>query len=467
METPTPAGRAFNGNRENDHAPRSSTLASELDVLVVVGTRPEAIKLVPVILQLQESDAFHPVVISTGQHHLMVEEVMQLAGIEVDAVVCAGAGSGGLNELLPSVMRGFEDFCATTYGMSGSQLPTPDDLNPGSRPCVTLVHGDTTSALAAALASFHLRIPVAHVEAGLRTGGSIMEPFPEELNRQAIGRIASLHLAPTGKSAENLIREGVPLAQVLVTGNTAIDAFRWALGLDISYSDERVEAVHSADSRVVLVTAHRRESWGGGLARIADATLRLAERFPETKFIVCVHPNPIVQRELGQPLEGAANICATGPLPYLEFARLIERSHFVITDSGGIQEEAPSIGRPVLVTREMTERGEALAAGTVELVGTDPERIEAAAARLLTDPKAYAAAANAHNPYGDGHAAERIVTALAHIRGSSTAPAPFGPIYERGHVLEVAGYGSSFPARSGSERPPSAVAAVSGASPQA
>lgn len=435
--------------------------AAELDVLVVVGTRPEAIKLVPVILQLRESDSFRPVVISTGQHHLMVEEVMRLAGIEVDAVVGAGTGSGGLNELFPSVMVAFEEFCASRYGMSGSQLPTPQDLNPGARPCVTLVHGDTTSALAAALASFHLRIPVAHVEAGLRTGGSIMEPFPEELNRQAIGRIASLHLAPTGKCAENLIREGVPIAQVLVTGNTAIDAFRWALSLDTGYGDERVEAIDCSDSRVVLVTAHRRESWGGGLARIAEATLRLSERFPDTEFIVCVHPNPLVQRELGQPLADTPNICTTGPLPYLEFARLIARSHFVITDSGGIQEEAPSIGRPVLVTRETTERGEAVAAGTVRLVGTDPATIESAASRLMTDAGAYAEAANARNPYGDGRAAERIVAALAHLRGNGRAPAPFGPSYERGHVLEVAGYGGFAPRGSGGDQVPSKAAAAS------
>lgn len=446
-------------------APASRTLVSNTrhgrcDVLIVVGTRPEAVKMLPVILELADSELFEPVVLSTGQHEAMVEEILQLAGIRVDAILAPPVGSGGLNALLPAVMRGFSDYCEERYGFD---LPAgPAAGQAGRRPCGVLVQGDTTSALAAALAAFHLRIPVIHVEAGLRTGGSVVEPFPEELNRQAISRIACLHLAPTATSAENLIREQVPMGRILVTGNTAIDAFRFALGLDVAFTDPRLERIDGGNRRMVLVTAHRRESWGGGLGRIAEAVARLAARYPEVDFVVSVHPNPIVQRELGEPLDGFANTCVTEPLGYGAFARLIARSCLAITDSGGIQEEAPAVDTPVLVTRETTERVEALAAGTVRLVGTDPGRIEQAASSLLDDPSAHALMADAPNPYGDGRAAARIVNALAHMRGHADAPAPFGPGYERARVIEVTGVAAAGDGSSPGQAGPELVPAFAG-----
>ncbi len=412
-----------------------------LDVLVAVGTRPEAIKMLPVILALRASRVFRPVVLSTGQHPEMVADVLNLGGVSVDSVLCEGANGGGLNGLFPAVMVGFEQFCNREYGSSEPRLPHAADLQPGGRPCAVLVHGDTTSALAVAMAAFHMRIPVVHVEAGLRTGGSVLEPFPEEMNRQAISRIACLHFAPTRLCAENLIREGVPYAQVMVTGNTAIDALMWALSLELPIANAQVEAIVQGDRRVVAVTAHRRESWGGGLARVAEAIKRLAQRYPEVEFVVAVHPNPLVKRELGEPLAGLANVTATPPLGYLDFARLMERCELVITDSGGLQEEAPALNKPVLVTRDATERNEGLLAGTLELVGSDSARIEASAARLLDDPGAYAQVARARNPYGDGRAASRVVAALSHLRGVGSAAKGFGSHYDPFAVLQVAGFG--------------------------
>ena len=417
-----------------------SSQSEKLSVLVAVGTRPEAIKMVPVILALKESNAFRPVVLSTGQHTHMVQQVLALADIRVDAVLGGDGGAAGLNGLFPAVMTGFERFCNETYGAAEARLPMASDLLPGGRPCAVLVHGDTSSALAVALAAFHLRIPVVHVEAGLRTGGSVLEPFPEEMNRQAISRIACLHFAPTRLCAENLIREGVPYAQVLVTGNTAIDALNWALTLNRPFASQPVESIVNGERRVVAVTAHRRESWGGGLARVADAVKRLAYRYPDVEFVVSVHPNPLVKRELGEPLAGIDNVTATQPMGYLDFARLIARSELVITDSGGLQEEAPALNKPVLVTRDTTERTEGLIAGTVELVGSDSDRIEARAARLLDDPVAYSAMARAQNPYGDGRAASRIVGALIHLRGAGRAADSFGSDYDPLEVLRVAGY---------------------------
>jgi UDP-N-acetylglucosamine 2-epimerase (non-hydrolysing) len=279
----------------------------------------------------------------------------------------------------------------------------------------TLVHGDTTSALAAALASFHLRIPVIHVEAGLRTGGYNFLPFPEELNRQLITCIVSFHLAPTAKNQENLVRESVPADQIFVTGNTGIDALRWAALLDVPIGDPALAEMLDRGEEFVVVTAHRRENWGGGLAGIAEGVARVARTHENVRFVVSVHPNPAVRSELGPPLEGLANVLLTPPLPYAEFARRLGHCKFAVTDSGGIQEEAPSLGKPVLVTRNSTERTEGVEAGTLRLVGTDPERIAAFATELLDDPGSYARMASAENPYGNGRAAERIVAALEHL----------------------------------------------------
>ena len=416
-------------------------LMNPIRILVVVGTRPEAVKLVPIILALRESPCFDPIVVATGQHHRMVSEIFALAEIHTDADLWIGGHrSAGLNELVASVLRRFEDFCVGSFGDHGATVAPVEDVLSGDYPSAVLVHGDTSSAMAAALAAFHLRIPVVHVEAGLRTGGTILTPFPEELNRQLVSCIASFHLAPTAANAENLIRENISHERIFVTGNTSIDALKWAASLEVPYDDPRVQDADASGDRIVVVTGHRRENWNGGLAGIAEGVARIARTHPETRFVVPLHPNPRVREALSPPLEDMANVILTEPLGYASFSRLLARCYFAITDSGGIQEEAPALGKPVIVVRDETERGEGVEAGTLLLVGTDPLAIESAGALLLDDPVAYQQMADAPNPYGDGRAAERIVGALEHLLNGGSPPAPYGPGYSRHAVLEAAGY---------------------------
>jgi UDP-N-acetylglucosamine 2-epimerase (non-hydrolysing) len=416
------------------------TTAPKLTVPVVVGTRPEAIKLVPIILALRDSESFHPIVVSTGQHHRMVGEIFDLAEIETDIDLWVGAGRAQLNERVASVMGRFEDFCREWFGAEGKAVASTEEVLSGHFPLTVLVHGDTSSALAAALAAFHLRIPVMHIEAGLRTGGLNLTPFPEELNRRMISEIACFHFAPTPTNQQNLQRENIDVSQILITGNSGIDALHWASGLEVPFADPAVEAVLSSDHQVVVVTAHRRENWEGGLAGIAEGVVRLAKSHTDARFVIPLHPNPLVRERLGKPLEEIANVLLTEPLGYAGFARLLGRSRIVITDSGGIQEEAPSLDKPVLVTRSETERREGIAVGTLRLVGTDPDRIYSEGHRLLTDDRAYAAMAAAPNPYGDGHAADRILAALEHLHHGGIPPEPFGSGYSRHAVLTAAGY---------------------------
>ena len=419
-----------------------STEAPRLPAVVVVGTRPEAIKLVPLILALRDSDHYRPVVISTGQHHAMVEEVLALAGITPDAQLWVGRGHPSLNSRVAAFMRRFEDYLSTTFPDVTGERPTRDQVLGGTFPVGVLVHGDTSSAFAAALAAFHLRIAVGHVEAGLRTGGFNFSPFPEELNRQMISCIAAMHFAPTPANEENLVRENIPADQVFVTGNTGIDALQWAAGLDVPIDDPKLEELIESDARVVLVTAHRRENWGAGLAAIAAGVARVANAHPDVRFVLPLHPNPRVHGDLRPGLESLENVLLIGQLRYAAMARLLARCDLVITDSGGLQEEAPSLSKPVLVTRASTERTEGVTAGTLRLVGTDPERIEYETNRLLDDPVEYAAMATAVNPYGDGHAAERIVAAVEHVWTGTHAPRSFGTGYSRTAILEAAGYDS-------------------------
>jgi UDP-N-acetylglucosamine 2-epimerase (non-hydrolysing) len=409
-------------------------------MIVVVGTRPEAIKLVPLILALERSELYEPVVISTGQHERMVTEIFDLAGITVDAHLFVGGTRARLNVRVATLMQRFEDYIAGSYADLNGEKATREQVLAGEYPVSVIVHGDTSSAFAAALAAFHLRIPVIHVEAGLRTGGLNLSPFPEELNRQLITCIAALHLAPTDKNEENLVRENVPAGLVFVTGNTGIDALHWAAGLDVPIRNTAVAELVAGDDRFVLVTAHRRENWGGGLAGIAEGVARVATSHPDVRFLLPLHPNPAVRAELCPALEPVANVLLVEPFRYTAMARVLARCELVITDSGGLQEEAPSLGKPVLVARDSTERTEGVEAGTLRLVGTEPARIAHETARLLDDPAAYAAMAHAENPYGDGHAAERIVAMLAHLHGRAPAPLPFGPGYTRSAVLEAAGY---------------------------
>jgi UDP-N-acetylglucosamine 2-epimerase (non-hydrolysing) len=413
---------------------------TKLVVPIVVGTRPEAIKLVPIIVALRHSEYYDPIVISTGQHNRMVEYIFELADIKPDVTLWAGSRRAALNERVASVMQRFEDFCVERFDLDPDATPTVADVLAGRHPATVLVHGDTSSAMAAALSAFHLRIPVMHVEAGLRTGGNNLVPFPEELNRQVISTIAAMHFAPTSANMENLVRENIPVGQIFVTGNTGIDALHWASKIDVKFANPELQALHDSDKRVVVVTAHRRENWGDGLRGIAEGVARIAQAHPEVHCVLPVHPNPRVREVLTERLTGFDNVLLAEPLGYATFARLLGRAHLVITDSGGIQEEAPSLGKPVLVTRETTERTEGLEAGTLRLVGTDPGVIFAEASRLLDDHAAYARMAEAENPYGDGRAAERIVAALEHILLGSDPPTQFGPGYNRIAVSLAAGF---------------------------
>jgi len=336
-------------------------------------------------------------------------------------------------------MQRFEDFCVERFDIDPDRIPSREDILAGRHPAMVLVHGDTSSAMAAALSSFHLRIPVMHVEAGLRTGGSNLTPFPEELNRQVISTIAAMHFAPTSENLGNLVRENIPVEQVFVTGNTGIDALQWSSRMDVKSANADLEELAQSDRRIVVVTAHRRENWGDGLRGIAEGVARLADRHPETGFVLPVHPNPRVREVLTERLVGLDNVLLTEPLGYATFARLLARSTIVITDSGGVQEEAPSLGKPVLVTRETTERTEGLAAGTLRLVGTNPQVIFDEGNRLLESEGAYREMAEAENPYGDGRAAERIVAALEHLLLGTDPPTQFGTGYSRAAVAMVSG----------------------------
>jgi UDP-N-acetylglucosamine 2-epimerase (non-hydrolysing) len=414
-------------------------MSEKVTVPIVVGTRPEAIKLVPIILALRDSRSFQPVVVSTGQHHRMVDEVFGLAGISTDVQLWSGGLRSRLNERVATVMRRFEDYCVEMYGEHDGQVAPATEILSGAYPACVLVHGDTSSAMSAALAAFHLRIPVMHVEAGLRSG-STLSPFPEEMNREIISCIACFHFAPTESNQEHLVREDIPANQVFVTGNTGIDALHWAVGLEVPFTDPKVEEAATCSDRLVVVTAHRRESWGGGLHNVAEGVAAIARTHPDVRVVVPLHPNPRVREEMTGPFGGLDNVLLTEPLGYAEFARLLSRATIVVTDSGGIQEEAPSLGKPVLVARETTERTEGVEAGTLKLVGTDPGRIALEGGLLLDDPAAYLRMAGAPNPYGDGRAAQRIVAALEQLRHGGEAPEPFGAGYTRHAVLAAAGY---------------------------
>ena len=405
-------------------------------ILVVAGTRPEAIKLVPMILAMKASEVFEPQVVSTGQHHEMVEEVFGLAGISIDFNLWVGGARNELNDRVREVMARLDDFIRVEYGADGTVKQY--EVVAGNYPIAIFVHGDTTSAFAAALTAFHLRIPVVHVEAGLRTGSNL-SPFPEELNRELITCIAAFHLAPTSHNLQNLIRENVPVEQIFITGNTGIDALEWAAGLNVEFSDQTVAEIAATDRRVITITAHRRENWGDGLEGIAAGVRMLAVDHPNDYFVIPQHPNPEVRKHW-ETLNDLPNVCLTDAHSYPEFARLMARSYLIITDSGGIQEEAPSLDKPVLVCRDSTERREGLEAGTLKLVGTDPVKIREEAGILLDDEHAYQEMAEAENPYGDGRASERIVAAMTYLYRGGRLPDPFHSSFSRAAVIEASGY---------------------------
>jgi len=409
-----------------------------LHAVFIVGTRPEAIKMLPLIVAMRESARFEPVVVSTGQHAEMVASVLSIGDIRPDVTFDLPAGPRTLNELFAFILTHLEDYLGDRFG---PPVPPEEASYATGYPAACFVHGDTTSAAASALAAFHLHLPVVHVEAGLRTSNTL-SPFPEELNRQLISRIAALHLAPTIRNKANLMGEGIPYGRIFVTGNTAIDALHLAVSQDDRFEDERLTDLDVPEPpRVVVVTAHRRENWGAPLERIADAVAQCARAYPDVRFVVALHPNPAVAGILTSRLGDLENVTLIEAMKYIEFARLLKLATLAITDSGGIQEEAPALGTPVICVRESTERQEGVDAGTVELVGTSTERIVASVRTLLDDPAERRRRSRTANPYGDGRASARIVRALEHIVFNSEAPTPFGPGFDRNEVLAAGGSG--------------------------
>lgn len=366
-----------------------------MKTLCVFGTRPEAIKMAPLVLALASDERFEAKVCVTGQHREMLDQVLELFNIEADFDLNIMKPGQDLTDVSTSIMQGLKSVF-TSF-----------------KPDIVLVHGDTATTFAASLAAYYHQIPVAHVEAGLRTG-NLYSPWPEEGNRKLTGALATLHFAPTETSHANLIREGVHPENITITGNTVIDALLDVISrLD---QDTALRAKASAPSafldnarKLILVTGHRRESFGDGFERICQALMEVAQLHPEVDIVYPVHLNPNVREPVNRLLTGIANIYLIEPLDYLPFVYMMSRAHIILTDSGGIQEEAPSLGKPVLVMRDTTERPEAVAAGTVKLVGTETANIVRELNRLLADTDAYREMSYSHNPYGDGKACELII----------------------------------------------------------
>ena len=364
-------------------------------VIVVIGTRPEAIKLAPVVLELQRHPAhFETQICVTGQHREMLDQMLRVFGLRPH------------HDL--GVMKAGQDLTEVTAAC----LTGLDRVLRQERPTVVLVQGDTTTTFATALAAYYHHIPVGHIEAGLRTGRKY-DPFPEEINRRLATHLSDFHFAPTEVARSNLLREGVSPENILVTGNTVIDALLLTQARLAEEPRLAVDQLGPTDGlRVILVTAHRRESFGPRFRRICEAVRTVAERRRDVLVVYPVHLNPNVQAPVREILDGVSNVRLLAPLDYLSFVACMQRAYILLTDSGGIQEEGPSLGKPVLVMREVSERPEAIAAGTACLTGTDPERIVGAVSSLLDDSACYKRMASHPNPYGDGHAAERIVQFL-------------------------------------------------------
>jgi UDP-N-acetylglucosamine 2-epimerase (non-hydrolysing) len=367
-------------------------------VMAIFGTRPEAIKVAPVLAALERSQEFEPVIVVTGQHREMLAQVLDLFRIEPhhDLDLCEPGQT--LTSITTKALQGLEPLLAA------------------ERPDAVLVQGDTTTTFVGGLAAFYQQIPVFHLEAGLRTH-DLSSPYPEEANRQLTSRIAALHLAPTLGNKMNLVAEGIDPPSIVVTGNTVVDALVQAVELSREYGDPQLADLDGDPRRVVLVTAHRRESWGEGHAAIARALAEIAATEPDVLVVFPIHRNPIVRDAIVPVLGDLPNVRIVEPLAYGGLVKLMQRADLILTDSGGIQEEGPSLGKPVLVLRDTTERPEAVVAGTVRLVGTAEASIVGATRTLLHDEDAYCAMANAVNPYGDGRAAERAVAAMAQFFG--------------------------------------------------
>ena len=378
-------------------------------ILIVFGTRPEAIKMAPLVKALQkESGIFDAKVCVTAQHRQMLDQVLKIFEISPDYDL--------------DIMKPGQDL----YDVTSNVLLGMKEVISGFRPDIILVHGDTTTTLAVSLSAFYQKIPVGHVEAGLRTE-DIYSPWPEEANRQLTSRLTRLHFAPTSKSRENLLAENIPDENIVVTGNTVIDALFLVLEKISSNPEKETKIVETLKNhlpffqkpktqnpkpKLILVTGHRRENFGQGFINICEALKEIAEKEPNVDIVYPVHLNPNVQKPVNEILGGTPNIHLIPPLEYEPFVYLMSKAHIIVTDSGGIQEEAPSLGKPVLVMRDTTERPEAVEAGTVKLVGTDKNVIVESAMELLNDSGSYEKMSKAHNPYGDGKASERITETL-------------------------------------------------------
>ena len=371
----------------------------------IYGTRPEAIKMAPIVAALKKSTVLDCFVTVTGQHRSMLDQVNNLFGIEPDYDLNIFEPGQSLNGILARTIDGL------------------DKLFNVNRPDAVIVQGDTTTSTAAAMAAFYHGIPVVHLEAGLRSGDP-SSPFPEEGNRKITSQIASLHLAPTEGSRQNLLAENIDPDNIVVTGNTVIDALLATVEKNVPFVDPVLEDLAVSGRKVLLVTTHRRENQGEGMQGIGRALARIAAAEPDLIIVLPIHANPVVREAVLPHLDGLANVLITEPLEYGEFTRLLSLAHIILTDSGGVQEEAPSLGVPVLVMRENTERPEAVDAGVVKLIGTDEDRIVSEVGNLLHDREHFNSMAEAMNPYGDGTAAARSVLAVAmllHIHSESTA----------------------------------------------
>ena len=368
-------------------------------ILSVMGTRPEAIKMAPLAIALAEDPRFDARVCVTAQHREMLDEVLDLFEIDPDYDLNIMKPGQSLSDVTTAILTGMQNVFAEF------------------KPDMVLVHGDTATTISTTLAAFYQQIPVAHVEAGLRTG-NLYSPWPEEANRKMTGVLAELHFAPTSTSEANLLAEGVDGAKIHVTGNTVIDALLEVVEKvntqeDLQHQFQKQFEFLDDTKRMILVTGHRRENFGDGFENICQSLLQIAKTFPDVNVVYPVHLNPNVREPVNRLLSDVSNVHLIEPLDYLPFVYLMSKATIILTDSGGIQEEAPSLGKPVLVMRDTTERPEAVDAGTVKLVGTDPDNIERNIIELLTNDVAYHSMSQAHNPYGDGEASSRIISALA------------------------------------------------------
>ena len=371
----------------------------KIKVMTVFGTRPEAIKMAPIVLELQKHpDTIVPVVAVTAQHREMLDQVLNLFHIKPDHDLNIMAAGQTL-------------FDITTRAMMGL-----DKVLTEEKPDIVLVHGDTTTTFAGALAAYYHQTAAGHVEAGLRTHNKY-SPFPEEMNRRLTGCIADLNFAPTSTSEANLLAENVPPESIFVTGNTVIDALHHTVRDDFDFQEESLKDVDFQNKRIILVTTHRRENLGEPMRHVYKALKQLTEEFDDVEVVFPVHKNPKVREVVNEELGGLAKVHLIDPLDYEPFANLMHRAYLILTDSGGVQEEAPALGKPVLVLRDTTERPEAVDAGTVKLIGTDRERVYEEAKKLLTDKAEYSRMAESVNPYGDGKAAARIIQAILYHYG--------------------------------------------------